>query len=114
MLINKEKTGEPFPKDAEGNRLYSDVHYLETYHALEELYKEKKVKSIGVSNFNIRQLQEILDNCEIKPVNNQIEVNPYCQNDKLIEFCQKNNIVVSCYGPIGGNYKFFAIDCLYY
>ena len=33
-------------------------------------------------------------------VNNQIEVNPYCQNDKLVEFCQKNNIIVSAYGPV--------------
>lgn len=68
---------------------------------MEELCKEGKVKSIGVSNFNISQLKYVLENCEIKPVNNQIEVNPYLQNDKLIEFCQQNNVVVSCYGPIG-------------
>merc|ERR1712122_292801 len=42
-----------------------------------------------------------MDNCEVKPVNNQIEVNPYLQCDELIEFCQKNEIVVSCFGPIG-------------
>ena len=69
---------------------------------MEELAKEGKIKSLGVSNFNIRQLKEVLDNCEIKPVNNQVEVNPYFQNSKLIEFCQANNIVVSAFGPIGG------------
>jgi diketogulonate reductase-like aldo/keto reductase len=37
-----------------GNRLFSDVHYTETWKGMEELYKEKKVRSIGVSNFNIR------------------------------------------------------------
>jgi diketogulonate reductase-like aldo/keto reductase len=94
-----------FPKDVEGNRLYSDVHYLETYKAMEELLKEGKIKQIGVSNFNISQLQDVLNNCEIKPVNNQIEVNPYLQNDKLIEFCQKNKIAVSAYGPIGAGQK---------
>ena len=50
--------------------MYSDVHYLETYAAFEELVTEGKVKSIGVSNFNIKQLQDVLENCKIKPVNN--------------------------------------------
>ena len=72
---------------------------------MEELHKEGKIRSIGVSNFNVKQIQEILDNSEIKPVNNQIEVNPYCQNDTVIEFCQKNNIIVSAYGPIGAGQK---------
>lgn len=92
---------EPFPKDSDGKTIFSDVSYIETYQALEKLHKSGKVKSIGVSNFNIQQLQDVLDNCEIKPANNQIETNPYLQNDELIEFCQKNDIVVSCYGPIG-------------
>jgi aldehyde reductase len=69
---------------------------------MEELVKEGKIKSIGISNFNINQTQEILDNCEIRPVTNQIEVNPYLHNEKLVEFCQRNQIIVSAYGPIGG------------
>ena len=86
--------------------------------ALEEFVKEGKVKSIGVSNFNISQLQDVLDNCEIKPVNNQIEVTPYLQNNKLIDFCQKNGIVVSAYGPLGAGqkstYLFSVQDFLYF
>ncbi|CAF0941832.1 unnamed protein product [Brachionus calyciflorus] len=78
----------PFPKNEQGNRLYSDVHFLETYHALEDFVKE-----------------EVLDNCEIKPVNNQIEITPYLQNKNLVEFCQKNGIVVSAYGPLGAGQK---------
>ena len=53
----------------------------------------------------LSQLQDVLDNCEIKPINNQIEVNPYIQNDKLVDFCQKNSIAVSAYGPIGAGQK---------
>ena len=68
---------------------------------MEELVKEGKVKSIGVSNFNLSQIQDVLKNCEIKPVNNQIELNPYLQQKELVDFCQKNNIVVSAYAPIG-------------
>lgn len=96
---------DPFPKDKNGKTIYSEVNYLETYKALESFVNSGKIKSIGVSNFNIKQLQDVLDNCEIKPVNNQIEVNPYLQNDELIEFCQKNNVVVSAYGPIGAGQK---------
>lgn len=97
----KEGTGDPFPKDSDGNVIFSDVSYLETYKELENQMKLGKIKSIGVSNFNIKQLQDILNNCEVKPTNNQVEVHPYNQNDELIEFCQKNDIVVSAYAPIG-------------
>lgn len=101
----KEQTGSAFPKDENDKTIFSDVNYLETYKAMEELMKLGKIKSIGVSNFNIKQLEDVLANCEIKPVNNQVEVNPYLQNDELIEFCQKKQIVISCYGPIGAGQK---------
>ena len=68
---------------------------------MEEQVKNGKTKSIGVSNFNIEQLQNVLNNCEIKPVCNQFEVNPLFQNNELVEFCQKNNIVVVGYAPLG-------------
>ena len=68
---------------------------------MEELYRAGKVKSIGVSNFNIEQLKDVMANCSIKPVVNQVEVHPYFQNDELIEFCQKNDIVVTAYAPLG-------------
>lgn len=96
-----KEIGEAFPKDSDGKTIFSDVSYIETYKALENLQKLGKAKSIGVSNFNIKQLQDIFDNCESKPVNNQVELNPYLQNEELVEFCQKNGVVVSCYGPIG-------------
>ena len=72
---------------------------------MEILIKKNKVRNIGVCNFNIVQLQEILTNCETKPMVNQIEINPYIQNDGLVEFCQKNSIAVSAYGTIGSGQK---------
>lgn len=68
---------------------------------MEDLVKKGKVKSIGVSNFNIKQLQDVLDNCEIKPVCNQFEIHPFLQNDELVEFCIKNEIAVVAYAPFG-------------
>lgn len=99
--LGLEEGSDPYPVDENGVGRFSDVHYLETYKAVEELYKEGKVKSIGVSNFNIQQLQDVLDNCEIKPVNNQIEINLYLQQHELVDFCQKNDIVLSAYAPLG-------------
>lgn len=92
---------EPFPVDENGKPLYSDVSYIETYKAMEELMKEGKIKSIGLSDFTIPQIQDVLDNCEIKPANLQMEISPYLQCDKFLEFCKKNNIVISIYGVIG-------------
>ena len=69
--------------------------------ALEELVEQGKTKSIGLSNFNSQQIKDILSVCKIRPVCNQFEVNPYLQNDELVDFCQKENIVVVGYAPLG-------------
>lgn len=45
----------------------ADVDYLETWKALEEAYKAKKVRAIGLSNFNHKQIQRVIDNAEVKP-----------------------------------------------
>lgn len=74
---------------------------LSTWRALEKLYKEGKVKSIGVSNFKEHHLNIILENCEIKPMVNQIEVHPGFVQKETCEFCEKNNIVIEAYSPLG-------------
>lgn len=74
---------------------------LEVWRALEDSKKEGKIKAIGVSNFLIDDLQNILDNCNIKPVVNQILCHIGSVPRDLIEFCQKNDIVVEGYAPLG-------------
>ena len=67
-----------------------------------ETYSRKGVfKSIGVSNFNARQLQEILDNCTIKPVVNQCEVYVYYQNKRLRNYCHERGVHMTAYSPLG-------------
>ncbi|CDI97760.1 aldo keto reductase family 1 member B4 [Echinococcus multilocularis] len=68
---------------------------------MEELVSAGLVKSIGVSNFNKRQLERILVSCTIPPAVNQIEVNLHWLNTKLIEFCHSKNIFVEGYGLLG-------------
>ncbi len=70
---------------------------------MEEMYREGKTRSIGLSNFNIEQIQDVLNNCTVKPVMMQFEINIYCQNNDLIDFCQKNDITVVGYAPLGAN-----------
>ena len=67
---------------------------------MEELVRSGKVKSIGISNFSIEQTKEILSMCQIRPVCNQIEVNPYFRNEAVVDFCQKENIAIVAYAPL--------------
>ena len=82
----------------------SPFHYykqnVQVWKALEEAYEAGKVKAIGVSNFNEKDLQNIFDNCKIRPMVNQIEINPGYSELNIVEFCNKNNIVVEAYSPI--------------
>ena len=68
---------------------------------MEKAYKEGKVKAIGLSNFNEKQIQEILDICEVKPAVLQTEVHPYSQEKKLKEFLDKEGIVIQAWYPLG-------------
>jgi len=93
--------GPYYPKDASGKTLYSEVDYLETWTMMEKAQEMGLVKAIGVSNFNIGQLERLQAVAKIQPVINQIESHPYLVNKKLIQFCQKNNIYVTAYSPLG-------------
>ena len=74
---------------------------VEVYKALEEAYKEGKLRAIGVSNFSISDIKNIMDHCEIKPMINQIPWWIGERDEKLKEFCNKNQILVESYSPLG-------------
>ena len=75
--------------------------YVAGYQLMEKAYKEGKVKAIGLSNFNTKQIQEILDLCEVKPAVLQTEVHPYSQEKELKEFLAKEGIVIQAWYPLG-------------
>lgn len=93
--------GDLFPKDATGKVLYSDVDYVDTWREMEKLVKDGLCKSIGVSNFNKRQIERILKDCQIPPAMNQVECHPYLTQKKLMEFCTSKNIHITAYSPLG-------------
>jgi len=70
---------------------------------MEDLVRAGKCKSIGVSNFNVQSIVDLLTYAEIKPVCNEIEVHPYLTQEDLIGFCKKNNIEIVAYCPLGRN-----------
>ncbi|MEK3974050.1 aldo/keto reductase [Psychrobacillus sp. FSL K6-1267] len=74
--------------------------YVETYKAMEKLYKEGRVKAIGVCNFEVEHLERLLKECEIKPVLNQIECHPYLAQNEIKNFCAQHDIFVEAWSPL--------------
>ena len=77
-------------------------NYIEGYKKLEKAYKEGKLKSIGISNFNEEEIQEILDKCEVKPELIQVESHPYFPRIELNKYLKKHNIALQSWYPLGG------------
>ncbi len=73
----------------------------ETWRALEKLYAEGLVRAIGVSNFKPRHLEPLMDSAEVLPMVNQIELHPGCNQDETRAFCDRHDIVVEAWAPIG-------------
>lgn len=74
---------------------------LETWRALEELYRAGRVKAIGVSNFLPHHLENLLQNCEVSPAVNQIEFHPGYTQELTVQYCQERGILVQAWSPLG-------------
>ena len=81
------------------NKRYFEEN-IQVWKALEDAYKAGKVKAIGVSNFLIDDLENLLANCKIKPMVNQLLIHIGNTPSALIEFCKEQDIVVEAYSPI--------------
>jgi diketogulonate reductase-like aldo/keto reductase len=84
----------------------------ETWSALESIYREGKVKAIGVSNFTINDIKGILEAHQVRPSVNQILMHPlkYKSNKDVVEYCQKENIKIEAYSPLIHGYKLDKAD----
>ncbi|MEK9156809.1 MAG: aldo/keto reductase [Patescibacteria group bacterium] len=89
------------PLDANGMLITEKVSVRETWEAMEELVNLGLVKAVGVSNFTAPMLVDLLTYAKIIPAVNQIELHPYLQQNKLIEFCRAHGIAVTAYSPLG-------------
>ncbi|XP_012062916.1 PREDICTED: aldose reductase-like [Atta cephalotes] len=93
--------GELFPTNTDGSLQLSDVDYLDTWRAMEDVLAKGLAKNIGVSNFNSEQITRLLENATVKPVTNQIECHPYLTQNKLSNFCKERDILITAYSPLG-------------
>lgn len=73
-----------------------------TWKVLEDYVAQGKLKSIGVSNFNVKQLQKVMDKATIPIAVNQIEYNVFSHDEEIIKFCDANNITVEAFSPLSG------------
>ncbi len=108
--IRKGKTREAFEDSLKKLQLdYVDLFLIhwpvegneDAYLVMEELYKEGKIKAIGVSNYRKHHLEALLEKTNIVPMVNQIEYNPFIQDDETLEFCRQHHIVVEAWSPLG-------------
>ena len=73
----------------------------EVWRALEEAYEEGTIKAIGVSNFEIQDLENLFETAKVKPMINQIKYHIGSRDEALVQFCQENDMIVEAYSPIG-------------
>jgi len=89
----------PVSVDEQGN--LTSIDFTDTWKGMVEAQRLGLTRSIGVSNFNEAQLQKLLASSKVKPVVNQIEVNPNLVQKKLVTFCQERGIQIVAYSPLG-------------
>ncbi len=74
---------------------------IETYSAMEELVDQGKVRRLGLSNFLPHHLKNILDNCRIRPVVDQLELHPGYSQEAAVDFCKRNDVLPMAWSPLG-------------
>lgn len=75
--------------------------YSDTWKALEQLYKDGRVRAIGVCNFHQHHLEDLMKTAEIKPMVNQIELHPQLTQEPLRKYCREQEIEVEAWSPLG-------------
>ncbi|EER16163.1 Aldose reductase, putative [Perkinsus marinus ATCC 50983] len=91
-----------WPMNAKGEfDALTNVKLSDTWKELEKCVDDGLVRSIGVSNFDTNEIDEILSMCRIKPVVDQIEVHPYFPQWRMLDYCNKHDIHVVAYAPLG-------------
>lgn len=89
-----------WPRGEEGDQDWKEKD-LDTWHALEELYQSGKVRGIGLSNFLPHHTENILKNCTVKPVVDQLEIHPGYTQEAAVRYCFEHDIRVQAWSPLG-------------
>lgn len=95
------KPGIGFPEKDEQFLSLEEAPIIETWNSMLEAKKLGLTKHVGVSNFSIPKLKKLIQETEIIPEMNQVELHPYLQQNELLEFCKKHSIHLTAYSPLG-------------
>lgn len=95
------KHGVSFPTHDDDYLSLEEVPVIETWNAMIEAKEQGLVKHIGVSNFSVKKLEDLMSKTGDNPEMNQVELHPFLQQNKLLEFAKKNNIHLTAYSPLG-------------
>ena len=79
--------------------------YIKFYLEIEKLYKDGRIRAIGVCSFQPKHIDDLMQKASIIPAVNQIEISPFNQQNAIIEYCRKHNIQVEAYSSFGGDKK---------
>lgn len=93
--------GVEFPKKPEDYLPLSEVPLIDTWEQMEQVKKDGLTRHIGVSNFSVKKLKDLISKAETKPEMNQVELHPLLRQDALLDYCKKENIHVTAYSPLG-------------
>ncbi|MNU56803.1 Glyoxal reductase [compost metagenome] len=74
--------------------------YKDTWKALEKIYQDGKAKAIGVCNFHVHHLEDLMEDAKVIPALNQIELHPYLSQKEIRDFCAKKGIAVEAWSPL--------------
>jgi len=102
-LADSNPVGEeiPFPDPNNEIKLHP-ITINETWSMMEDLLETGKVKAIGVSNFSVKTLTQLLETAKVVPAVNQVEMHPYLAQQDLLDFCNEKGIHITAYTPTGG------------
>jgi len=89
-----------FPGKGDDFLSLAEMPLHETWAGMEDCVESGQAKHIGVSNFNIKKVEE-LSSAKIRPEVNQIELHPYLQQEEMLSYCNVNNIYLTAYSPLG-------------
>jgi len=95
------KPGVPFPKSADDMVSLKELPVETTWAAMETLVDNNQTRQIGVSNFSVKKLQDLIGKARYKPAMNQIELHPYLQQNDMLAFCKEQGIALTGYSPLG-------------
>jgi len=95
------KPGTGFPKSANDFIAPEYIPIEETWKGMEEVLEQGLVRHIGLSNFNLQKIESLLPSCTYLPEVNQVEMHPFLQQKKLVEFCNWHQIILTAYSPLG-------------